>query len=199
MSLTVKGLFDSVGKEIMGQVKWNEKITCDLPGVYCVSISNNENVLKTIEKYPVSLNAIEKWINYVPAMRIDGNIPTVDTISKRLNKFWLPQETILYIGKAGTSLRNRVNQYYRTKLGNKSPHRGGHWLKTLDMLNELNIFWTISGEKDAEELEQELLSKFVESINYKNELYDPYHPFPFANLEHPKGNIKMHGMRKTDK
>ena len=27
MPITVKELFDSVGKEIMGQVKWNERLT----------------------------------------------------------------------------------------------------------------------------------------------------------------------------
>lgn len=197
MSITVKELFDSVSKEIMGQVKWNKQITCDLPGVYCVSISSKEDVLKTIGKYPVSLNAIEEWISYVPAMRIDGNIPTVETITERLNKFWLPKETILYIGKAGSSLKKRVNQYYKTKLGDKRPHAGGHWLKTLDIINELNVFWTTSGDQDAEELEGELLSKFVESINYKDELYDSKHPFPFANLEYPKGNRKIHNIRKT--
>jgi len=197
MPITVKELFNSVGKEVMGQVKWNEKINCSLPGVYCVSISNNENVLKTIEEYPVSLSSVEEWINYVPDMRIDGNIPTVEEVTERLSKFWLPKETILYIGKAGTSLRNRVNQYYKTKLGDRQPHAGGHWLKTLDILDELNIFWTISEDKDAEELEQELLSKFVESINYKDELYDAEHLFPFANLEYPKGNRKGHGISKS--
>lgn len=197
MSLTVKELFDSVGKEIKGQVKWNEKINCDLPGVYCVSISNNENVLKTIEEYPVSLNVIEEWINYVPDMRIDDSIPTVEIVTERLSKFWLPKETILYIGKAGTSLKKRVNQYYNTKLGDKRPHAGGHWLKTLDIINELNIFWTTSVDQDAEELERELLSKFVGSINYKDELYDSKHPFPFANLEYPRGNRKIHDISKA--
>lgn len=199
MSLTVKELFDSVNKEILGQVKWNEKINCDLPGVYCVSISSKVDVLRTIEKYPVSFNAIEEWIYYVPTMRIDGDIPTVESITERLSKFWLPKETILYIGKAGTSLRNRVYQYYITRLGRKSPHRGGHWLKTLDILDDLNVFWTTSGEENAEVLEQNLLRKFKESITYKSELFDPKHPFPFANLEHPKGNIKIHGFSKTVK
>ena len=197
MSLTVKELFDSVGKEIMGQVKWNEKINCSLPGVYCVAISSKEDALETIEEYPVSLNAIEEWINYVSEMKIDGNRPTVEAVVERLNKFWLPKETILYIGKAGTSLRNRVSQYYNTKLGDKGPHAGGHWLKTLDNINELNVFWTTSGDKNAEELEQELLRAFVESINYKSELYDGEHPFPFANLEHPKGKRKTHGISKS--
>ena len=72
MSLTVKELFDSVDKKIMGQVKWNEKINCRLPGVYCVSISSKEDVLETIEEYPVSLNKIEEWIEYVPDMKADG-------------------------------------------------------------------------------------------------------------------------------
>lgn len=197
MPITVKELFNSVGKEVMGQVKWNENINCSLPGVYCVSISSMDDVLETIEEYPVSLNKIGEWIEYVPTIQVDGSKPAVETIVERLNKFWLPKETILYIGKAGTSLKNRVNQYYNTKLGDKRPHAGGHWLKTLDILNELNIYWTTSVDKDAEELEQELLKKFVDSINYKNELYDPDHPFPFANLEYPKGNKKIHGIKKA--
>ena len=56
---------------------------------------------------------------------------------------------------------------------------------------------TTSGDKNAEELEQELLRAFVESINYKSELYDGEHPFPFANLEHPKGKRKTHGISKS--
>lgn len=194
MPITVKELFDSVGREIMGQVKWNEKIECNLSGVYCVSISNRVDMVETIEKTPVSLKVVEEWIKYVPNMRIDDNIPTVEAVVQRLNKFWLPNETILYIGKAGTSLRQRVNQYYKTKLGDRHPHAGGHWIKTLDNLNELNIFWTTSEEIDAEELEQELMRKFVASINYKSELYDGEHSFPFANIEYPKGNRKNHGI-----
>ena len=54
MPITVKELFDSVGKEIMEQVKWNKKIDCRLPGVYCVSISNQVDVLETIKEYLVS-------------------------------------------------------------------------------------------------------------------------------------------------
>lgn len=197
MSLTVKELFNFVGKEIIGKVKWGEKIDCNLPGVYCVSISDDEYILKTIEEYPVSLKAIRDWIDYVPGMRIDGEQPTKEDMKERLSKFWLPKETVLYIGKAGTSLRNRVNQYYRTKLGDRQPHAGGHWLKTLSVINELTIFWTTSGKKEAEELEQKLLRKFVDSINYRDELYDAVHPFPFANIEYPRGNRKRHNITKS--
>lgn len=196
MSLTVKELFNFVGKEIIGKVKWGEKIDCNLPGVYCVSISDDEDILKTIEEYPVSFKAIRDWIDYVPGMRIDGEQPTKEDMKERLSKFWLPKETVLYIGKAGTSLRNRVNQYYRTKLGDRQPHAGGHWLKTLSVINELTIFWTTSGKKEAEELEQKLLRKFVDSIYYRDELYDSVHPFPFANIEYPRGNRKRHNITK---
>jgi len=43
-------------------------------------------------------------------MKIDGNKPTVEEVTERLNNFWLPKETILYIGKAGTSLKRELNQ-----------------------------------------------------------------------------------------
>ena len=58
----------------------------------------------------------------------------------------------LIIGKAGTSLKTRVNQFYNHILGNSNPHRGGHWLKTLDNLAHLNIYLLAAHDEPAHEV-----------------------------------------------
>src|SRR5437879_2359420 len=63
----------------------------------------------------------------------------------RVASFWLPDEVILYVGKA-TSLSTRVRQYYSTPLGARSPHAGGHFLKTLSILGELTVHFATTVE-----------------------------------------------------
>src|SRR5262245_51227108 len=74
-------------------------------------------------------SSIQKWISRVPTMELDRSKATVLGVTARLSKFWLADESILYIGKA-TPLRSRIDAYYRTPLGDRGPHAGGHWLKT---------------------------------------------------------------------
>jgi hypothetical protein len=109
----------------------------------------------------------------------------------------LPDETILYIGKAGTSLNTRVNQFYNHILGNSKPHRGGHWLKTLDNLADLNIYLTATHDEPAHEVESRCLKIFIDNVSTetREKLVDPMNPFPFANLEFPKGVKKNHNLQ----
>lgn len=121
---------------------------------------------------------------------------TSDRLVERLKSFWLPDETILYIGMTGSSLGKRVRDYYKTKLGDPKPHRGGQWIKTLENLEHLNIYWTTTEKENAKALEQAFLRTFVENVSQKSltHLSDPYHPYPFANIEFPKGTKKNHGI-----
>jgi len=121
---------------------------------------------------------------------------TSESLVERLKTFWLPDETILYIGMTGSSLKKRVNEYYKAKLGDSKPHRGGHWIKTLANLEQVNVYWTTSEKSEAKSLEQAFLDTFVKNVSRKslNQLSDPNHPFPYANLEFPKGIKKNHGI-----
>ena len=197
MPTTVKQLFKEAGKNILGQVKWGEKVDCNAPGIYVVAISNLSDNLVYCDEAPISQKAVEGWIKHVPKLTLDNETPRVDDLTMRLNSFWLPDETILYIGKAGTSLKVRVNQYYTTRLGDPKPHRGGHWIKTLDNLNDLNIYWTTTEGETAHEVEDTFLQAFINNVSQESrlKLYDPNHPFPYANLEFPKGTRKIHGMQ----
>jgi hypothetical protein len=139
---------------------------------------------------------LSRWIEAAPQMRLDNAAPTVDLLSDRLGDFWLPDESILYIGKA-TALRGRIGEYYRTPLGARRPHAGGHWIKALSILEDTFVHFAVCAEPEV--AEQDLLSAFVASVSSETRraLRDPEHPFPFANLEFPPGVRKRHGIAKA--
>jgi hypothetical protein len=143
---------------------------------------------------PLDLGIVAKWIENVPTLKLDGARPTPEMLTERLSQFWLPDETILYLGKAGTSLRKRVGDYHRTPLGAPRPHAGGHWIKTLSLLDRLNVFYALSSNPETDE--DKMLGTFVKNVSSqtKSLLQDPELPIPFANLEFPKGRSKNHGI-----
>ena len=80
----------------------------------------------------------------VKTIQIDNKLAlSVLTLKDRLDKFWLPDENILYIGKTDCvgGLKKRIGQYYSTEIGERKPHAGGHWIKTLNILNELFVHY----------------------------------------------------------
>ena len=76
----------------------------------------------------------------------------------------------------------------------------GHWIKTLSVLQETYVYFaeTPSAE-EAAEMESQLIKAYISKVstNAKQKLRDPSHPFPFANLEFPKGTRKAHGISKA--
>lgn len=130
-----------------------------------------------------------------PELTVDGSRGTPASLAERVAEFWRPDENILYVGLAGTSLASRVGAYYKTKLGHRSPHAGGWFLKLLDNLAALHVHYATADDPDlAENL---MLSAFVAGVSAdtRSGLRDPDHPFPFANLEWPKAVRKNHGIR----
>ena len=123
---------------------------------------------------------------------IDGKAATPEALARRVERFWLPDEPVLYIGKA-TSLSGRISQYYTTALGARSPHAGGWFLKLLSMVDEIYVHYVTSQE--PEQTEHAMLEGFCAGVSAATRaaLHDPDHPFPFANLEWPRGTRKKHG------
>ncbi len=200
MPSTILDLLTSVGLDVCGKVNWGERIPDDLPGIYIVSLSDNpSNMGNLFEKAPLSLESINEWIGRVPILKVDHSRPTADILATRLSQFWFPDETILYIGKASRSVRQRVRQYYNTDLGYPRPHAGGHWLKTLLMINKLNVYWTLTETSEAKEAQ--LLQIFMQKVSSrsKEQLHDAMLPLPFANLEIKINNNlyrKRHGISR---
>lgn len=195
MPSSVSELFDRAGVEIKGVVPWGKPVPTELSGVYVIStVQDSHSAGGTSFLAPTDKNLIGNWLDFLPQFQLDGQInPNIDDLVKRLQDFWLLDENILYIGKA-TSLKSRLRCFYSHQLGKRSPHAGGHWMKTLSTLDQTFIHF---GEvSDFTNVEAKMLRHFIgnTSDEAKKSLRDPGHPFPFANLAFPPGTSKKHGM-----
>ena len=153
----------------------------------------------------ISRDIIRKWIKKVDGFEID-KIKTFDPdkVIERLSQFWLPDENILYIGKApkrssGNGIGNRVREYYKTDYGEKRPHAGGHWLKSLTILDELFVYYTAC--ENPGRIEEGMLRFFCNNVSEAtiSILRDKVLPLPFANLQLRRGQVKNHGLGKMKK
>lgn len=195
MPSTVTDLLQATGLSPEGSVRWGDRVPTDRPGIYVVAIADSPDSLEpTLQSAPISSTAIEELLEVRPELRVDQARPTADDLKRRVAGFWLPDETVLYVGLAGTSLRNRVNQYYKTPLGARKPHAGGWFLKLLSNLQSLHVHFAET--TDASGAENAALKTFCSNVtsSTKGGLLDAEHPFPFANLEWPRGVRKNHGI-----
>ena len=200
MPSTITKLFDEASIQWTGVVPWLVPVTSTKSGIYVVSLSENRSKnYGALGIAPIDCKLVCQWMNRVPTFTLDGNSnPSVIDVVKRLSSFWLPDESILYIGQTTSqNLSTRIKQYYITCLGNSKPHRGGHWIKTLSVLDQTFVHY--AEDDDPKSAEYHLLKKFVDNISpeTKKNIYDVDHPFPFANLEFPKGQRKQHGVNKS--
>ena len=103
MPITIKQLVEEVGLPPIAikVVKWNTPIDCKKGGVYIVSLSENAELNRTIEEVPISMTILEAWIQKLGYFTIDKEeTRDAEVIKGRLAEFWIPNENILYIGKA---------------------------------------------------------------------------------------------------
>lgn len=148
-----------------GPVTWGTHIDSNSPGVYVV-----EWGVSDLENAPVCLEAVRKWLSRVPGLQVDGKRPTPEQLSERLTKFWVPCQSIVYIGKSDRPLHVRLREYSTTVLGHSKPHAGGMWLKALRNFAQCRLWWADSST--PAEKETELLQAFHRHTQR----------LPFANL-----------------
>lgn len=195
MPSTVKQVFSVVGLKPQPAVRWGTKPPTKISGVYIVSLSDSADALQgTLPEAPLAQEQFKAWMAICPDLLLDGKKPTVEQLMVRIHGFWLPDEVIFYIGLA-TSLRNRVGQYYSTPIGARRPHSGGYFLKLLSNLDKLWVHYAEAEDPTA--TESSMLGYFCSQVSKhtRDQLFDPGHPFPFANLEWPAGTRKVHGLR----
>lgn len=203
MPLSVTDLITQTGLSVDGleTVRWGYKPTSSKVGIYIVSTAQNPTINSNLfASIPIDNNILEFWLNKVTGLQVDSNIsPTVSQLRDRLNQFWFPDENILYIGQTESSkgIKGRVGQYYKTELGERKPHAGGHWIKTLSILNELFIHYF--PDNTPIQTEKNLLQTFIKQVSEQTlaNLRDRNLPIPFANLELEKGSRKNHGISKS--
>ena len=162
-----------------GPVTWGTRVTCNAPAVYVIETPD------PLEAAPLDPRAIAAWIGRVPSLRVDGVRPSAATLAERLASFWIPNEPVVYVGLAGTSVARRVGQFYRTPLGDPRPHAGGHWLKTLTGLETFRVWWAETDNPAT--AEDALLTAFAGRHGGGLVL-------PFANRQTAAGAKKPHGI-----
>jgi transcription elongation factor GreA len=181
-------LLRSVGLDIDGPARWGTKPTTRAAGIFAIEA---ESATRSAQ---FDIVEVRRWLERSPQLLIDGERPTDSGLAERIGSFWVPGQTLLYVGRTTKSLSSRVAALYGTELGNRRPHSGGHWLKTVRNQNKLRLWWA---ETDApEEYEDALLAAFVESIpaEVRKKLPDGGPTLPWANLASPSGDLRVTGI-----
>jgi hypothetical protein len=206
MPTTINELIEHLDLRKSKRVQWGEKIPTEEEGIYIVSLSKDPELNNgTLDKIPISRDILNQWINKVNGFILDKELTfDKDKIIDRLSQFWLPDENIVYIGKApirnnGKGIGNRVKEFYNTDFGGKRPHAGGHWIKALSILNNFNVHYILCD--NSGEIEIKLLKYFIDNVSDKSKkiMRDKELMLPFGNLELKKGQIKKHGLGKMKK
>jgi len=95
-----------------------------------------------------------------------------------LRESWVDGEEIVYIGKAGGSirrgLRKRLEEYRRYGEGEPVGHQGGRYVWQLEDSSDLLVAWRETPGEDPAHVETEMLVEFRDRTG----------SLPFANLRH---------------
>ena len=140
--MTPRQLFDAAALPVLGPVPWREPVPERGPGVYVIA-------------RVASADSVGERLDAEAVLR-----------EERPARLWLPTEPVIYIGKA-TSLRERLNQFYRHRYGDRSPHRGGQDVLLLSC--PLWIDWSAVAVPEA--AERAMLGHFKLTVGAR----------PFAN------------------
>jgi transcription elongation factor GreA len=188
LDTSAAALLRSVGLLADGPAVWGRPIPAQGPGVFIVELA------AAIPSAPIELTRVGKWIERIDTLRLDGTRPSSRALATRLGSFWLPSQTIVYIGASEASVARRVAAMVKTELGDRRPYAGGHWLKTLRSLDGVRVWW--SPTNAPEEYEDALLAAFAEGVPEADRtgLHDPTVVLPFANLRRPAGERKATGV-----
>jgi len=186
--LSAPALLREVGLLADGPLPWGRPVPVRSPGVFLIELP------APLPAAPIELTRVGKWLEHVPGLLLDGTHPTSRALAARLGSFWVPSQTVLYIGATEASISARLVAMERTVLGDRRPYSGGHWLMTLKNLASTRVWWAAT--QAVEEYEDALLSAFAASVPAEERaaLPDPGIVLPFANLRRPTGERKPSGL-----
>ncbi len=181
-------LLRAVGLLADGPAVWGRPVPAHGPGVFIIELA------APLASAPIELTRVGKWIERVEGLRLDGEPVTSRALATRMGAFWLPSQSILYVGSSTASIARRISAMVATELGDRKPASGGHWLKTLRSLEGVRIWWAATTA--TEEYEDALLAAFAEGVSVHDlaGLPDREVVLPWANLRRPDGTRKPTGL-----
>ena len=186
--LDAASLLRSIGLMADGPTVWGRSVPATGPGVFVIELA------APLATAPIELTRIGKWIERVETLRLDGDRPTSKALAARLGSFWLPAQRVVYIGASEVSVARRVAAIGRTELGDRRPHHGGHWLRTLRSLDGVRVWWATTDA--TEEYEDALFTAFADAVGPEElaRLPDRDVVLPWANLRRSTGERKATGL-----
>jgi transcription elongation factor GreA len=180
-------LIRDVGLMADGPVRWGRPAPARGPGIYLVELA------VPLASAPIELTRVGKWLERVPALRLDGAEPTSKALAARLAAFWLTDATVLYVGASTTSVGTRIGSLTSHVLGDRRPHADGNWLHALRGLDDLRVWW--ASTRATEEALDAIFDAFaarhsgVLETRPKGSLV-----MPWANTRRPTGERQPHGI-----
>lgn len=192
---SVSGLLDAAGLVHDGAVRWGQRPSLFTPGVYLVATTSDPKDEIGESHAVVDPDAVTTLLRARTEATVDGHAATAESVRRRLEAIWVAGEPVVYIGLASTSVRDRVGQYYGTKIGARAPHAGGWPIKLLAGLDRLWVHYAAADDPD--DAEQRLLRAFRDGLAAAvvAGLHDRDVVLPYANLELTKGLRKGHGFK----
>lgn len=171
-----------------GPTRWGEPVRSRASGVLLVETAAR------LDTAPIDVTAVKAWIERAPGLRLDGERPTPTQLLDRLGTFWLPQETVVYVGRTSKSLNARAASLFATPLGDRRPHSGGHWLWTLLGRDQLRVWWAET--PSPEEYEDGLADAIAADLDAeaRERLAGLGPVLPWANLTAATGDAKRTGI-----
>ena len=190
--ISVAELFDDAGVTYSGVVRWGQAPNEGGPGVYVISTTERADQQGGLDVARLDREAIADLLRVRPEATVDGVAATLANLSTRFQEMWVRDEPVVYIGLASKSVRTRVKQFYTTRIGARAPHSGGWPLKMLE--SELWVHYGPAADPDA--AEAAMLRHFEANVPQASRasLVDQITVLPFANLTHPRGRRKKHGL-----
>lgn len=201
MPSTVAQLMKAVGVQPAGVVGLFDVAPLLRSGVYVVALAKGPHELtEALDSFPVSADGIRKWLARQPELRLDGRRPTPDALADRLAAFWLPDEVVLYVGRASDDgwVRYAFDDFQEAVLRVDAPHpaASAHWLTAVDMFVLDYVKVHFAPADDPEAAYATMLRRFGRAVSpeARELLYDPSRPVPYANLRTASGVRKRHGL-----
>jgi transcription elongation factor GreA len=184
-------LLRAVGLLPDGPGQWGRPIRATGSGVFVIELP------EPLAAAPLDLARIGRWLERVPALHLDGHRPTGRELATRIGSFWLPEESVLFIGSTPGSVAGRVAAVARTALGERRPASSGHWLHTLADPSALRVWWAATDA--VEEYEDALFGAFADRVSAaeRASLPDPSVVLPWANLRSVTGERKATGITEA--
>ena len=186
---TATDLLRALDLMLDGPAVWGAPVRSSRPGVFVVELP------EPATEPPIDHTLLRGWLERVPTLTLDGATPTPRDLATRLGTYWLPGETVLYIGSTTRSIGGRVAALVATELGDRRPFGSAYRLRTLRDIAKLRVWWAETNA--SEEYADALMTAFAAGVDPASvaRLSDRALVLPFANVEAPDGRREEHGMR----